>query len=97
MSWTHIQDTTPKARKEYECLLCGMKIPKGAVHTARSGVGDDGFDTFRMHHACEEKTRKWDAMNWECHDCMDFRERHFPHNAGAVATAVPESNQTARP
>jgi hypothetical protein len=74
MSWTHLSDTEPVARKDHECGLCGRRIPKGEKHSARRGIGDNGPETFRMHHACEARTRKWGQMEWECHDPMEFRE-----------------------
>jgi hypothetical protein len=72
--WYHLADTKPKARKDHQCLLCGEPIPKGTVHIARSGINDDGPDTFRMHISCEALTLKWDQGDWECHDAGEFRD-----------------------
>jgi hypothetical protein len=74
MSWTHLNDTKPRARKPHRCELCGLPITKGEVHVARRGIGDDGPCTFRMHIDCEALTKRWDQMDWECHDSSDFRE-----------------------
>lgn len=74
MSWTHLEDTTPKARKEHRCYLCELPIPKGTVHVARSGVDEDGFNKFRMHTDCEKITKPWGWEEWECHDAWEFRE-----------------------
>lgn len=74
MSWTHLEDTKPKAAKDHRCYLCERVIPKGEEHILRVGVNEDGFDRSRMHIACEEKTRRWDQWEWECHDAATFRE-----------------------
>ncbi len=42
MSWTHLSDTNPKARKDHFCELCERIILKGTVHVARRGIGDGG-------------------------------------------------------
>jgi len=74
MSWIHLSDTLPKARKQYRCELCGVEIPKGMEHVARRGIGDDGPITFRMHKPCEVVTRDWDESDWEscCGDTVEF-------------------------
>jgi hypothetical protein len=74
MSWIHIEDTTPKARKDYRCLLCERLIPKGIIHVARFGVGDEGKVKVRMHTACELMTRKWGVEEWENQDPYEFRK-----------------------
>jgi hypothetical protein len=73
MSWTHLSDTTPKARKDHRCGLCGLIILKGEVHVARRGIGDDGPCTFRMHTACCKETVNWTEDEWECSDPQEFR------------------------
>ncbi len=73
MSWTHLSDTMPKARKEHRCILCERIIPKGTVHVARRGIGDNGPCTTRMHTACELITRDWDWYEWENQDPFEFR------------------------
>jgi len=72
MSWTHISDTKPKARRDYRCELCGLTIPKGIVHVKR--VGADGeLISFRMHVQCDEATRKWSFEEWENTEPWTFR------------------------
>lgn len=66
MSWLHLSDTRPKARKDHRCELCGLTIAKGTVHVARRGIGDDGPCTFRMHDDCEKISRSWSYDDWEC-------------------------------
>lgn len=73
MSWTHLRDSRPKARKEYRCDLCGLRIRKGARHVRRDGVFDREFVSSRMHAVCESHTRDWDLDDWECRDEADFR------------------------
>lgn len=66
MSWTHLRDERPKARKAYRCFLCGEPIPVGEVHVSRAGVRDDGLETFRMHIECKAESDNWDPFDWEC-------------------------------
>lgn len=72
MSWTFLNETKPKARKEYFCILCDCKIEVGETHIARRGVGDDGPLTARMHLACELETKNWDQGDWEVNDPGEF-------------------------
>ena len=66
--WRHIQDSDATARKDHRCLLCGQKIAKGTKYTRRTGFGEDGPVTMRMHTECEAETRDWDEMDWETFD-----------------------------
>lgn len=52
MSWTHVRDTFPTARKTYRCAVCWEAIPVGEQHRARFGYGDNGPKTSRMHEDC---------------------------------------------
>lgn len=74
MSWTHLSDTTPRARKRYRCILCDGHIEHGQPHVARRGITDDGPRTFRMHILCESISKKWEWWEWEdlC-DPLEFR------------------------
>ena len=67
MSWTHLRDEVPKARKPYRCGVCNSLIGVGEKHVARTGVGDDGPETFRMHCECEEYSCEWKEDEWESH------------------------------
>lgn len=72
MSWTHLSDTQPRARKTYPCRVCLENIEVGEKHVARRGVGDEGPVTIRFHDECERITKSWDLMTWETHcpgDC----------------------------
>ena len=73
MSWTHIEDTKPKARKRYWCELCERWIEKGEIHVKRFGIGDDGRLSARMHITCEKLTRGWGIDEWENQDPSEFR------------------------
>lgn len=73
MSWSHLNDTRPKARKPHNCFLCGMSIPAGETYVRRSGITSDGLLCFAMHVPCESKTRSWGQDEWDCHDPDDFR------------------------
>jgi len=74
MSWTHLSDTNPKARKDHFCELCERIILKGTVHVARRGIGDGGPCTIRMHIACEIVSRGFDIDEWENLDPSEFRK-----------------------
>lgn len=75
MSWTHLSDSTPVARKPHRCYLCEGEIPKGEKHLCRTGIdGEAGRPvTFRMHLGCHELTKGWDEDDWGCFDPSDFR------------------------
>lgn len=74
MTWRHLKDETPRARRRYICGLCGLRIRKGARHVLRHGIDrGEGYTAFRMHAVCESLSRKWDADDWECHDDYEFR------------------------
>jgi len=81
MSWTHLNDTKPKARKRYRCVLCDHFIAKGEIHVARRGIGDDGPCTARMHTLCESLTHDWDYTDWECYEPGAFRQEVEEHLA----------------
>lgn len=72
MSWVHLSDTKPKAQKQYDCCICDEVIERGEKHVARRGAGEGQIVTMRMHFDCEECSKTWDIMEWECHlpgDC----------------------------
>lgn len=73
MSWTHIEDTTPKARHKYICLLCSRFIDKGEKHIKRFGFTEEGKESIRMHFDCEKLTWDWDEADWECGEPEEFR------------------------
>lgn len=83
MSWVHLEDTRPVARKAYECYLCERPIAEGERHVKRAGVDEDGRGSFRMHAACEAKTREWDEHSWMCHDAGEFRHYELEEGGGA--------------
>lgn len=66
MSYRHLRDTRPTARKEYRCFLCGIPIAVGTKQPRQSGARDGGLDSFRMHELCESKAAKWSIDDWEC-------------------------------
>ena len=66
MSWTHLKDTEPVARKPYRCRLCNEEISVGEKHIARTGIWEGSPVTFRMHPECEKETDYWDDDDWEC-------------------------------
>ena len=77
MSWTHLSDTEPRARREYRCCLCGLRIRQNARHVARRGVLDDKPVTTRMHAVCEDAASEWEEEGWECLDQLAFRQHEL--------------------
>ena len=56
---TKLSETTPRARKEYSCLICGQQIRKGERHQKFVCLDDDSLDpnkfrSFRSHIQCPE-------------------------------------------
>lgn len=85
MSWKHIRDATPVARREHQCYLCEQPIPAGEQHVRRVGRNDGGFDSFRMHAYCDVLSRDWDEYQWESPDSAEFRrqlEARWPNPNG---------------
>lgn len=74
MSWQHLNDKTPRARRRYRCYLCGAAIEIGEVYLRRTGVADCAMVSAKMHITCEEKTREWDEMDWETFLSGDLKE-----------------------
>jgi hypothetical protein len=83
MSWTHIEDTTQRARKRYQCELCLEAIEKGDVYVRRYGVSEDGKTSFLMHPECERETKEWNYMEWESFQCGDFERPKILTNPAA--------------
>ena len=52
MSFTQLSQSYPIARKEHICIWCGEKIEKGEKYYCYSGIGDDGFQTNKLHLEC---------------------------------------------
>ena len=90
--WTHIEDTTPKARKNHRCYLCGLMIPKGLEHVKRFGADSgEGLSSFRMHYQCERVAQAWSQDDWErMPDEWSFRNEDLP----PIALAEIQSMET---
>lgn len=86
MSWMHVEDTKPKARKRHVCLLCGFGIEVGEVYVRRFGFGDEGPCSFEMHVRCERLTAewRWEDADWEDHDVGEFRVAMAAMDAAAL-------------
>ena len=97
MSWTHIRDTKPVARKNYRCALCGMEIPKGMKHVVRVGANCGEMIRSRMHDQCELATKTWIEEDWENTDEWTFRnEVILPHIRAEVAGEIVRISADAR-
>lgn len=53
MSWSHIADAHPIARKVHQCVWCGQMIEKGEKHYSYTGTMDGEFQHNRAHLDCE--------------------------------------------
>lgn len=58
MSYTHLRDSQPKARKDHKCTWCGKLIPKGTIYNYSSGVFDGSFCTSHLHDECLKAQQK---------------------------------------
>lgn len=74
MSWLSLSSSQPHGRKAYRCDLCGLKIKKGAKHWAIVGKLDGKVYTSRCHAVCNQATRNWDQMDFDCADEYEFRK-----------------------
>lgn len=67
MSDFHV-GTTPRARKEHHCDLCGRPIAPGTVHALGRGMFDGYFYAYRHHLACQAVVQAWGRAfdyDWE--------------------------------
>ena len=55
MSYTALDITTPKARKEHACTYCGEKILIGSTYYREKGVYDGGMQSLAYHPECEKQ------------------------------------------
>lgn len=77
MSYMHLEDKTPRARKPYGCYLCGRTIPVGERYVYRTGVDAGTLTVTRMHAACEALTEDWGEDDWTSHDVEEFRRKEL--------------------
>lgn len=52
MSWQHISESAPHARKPHSCCWYGESIPKGTVHRVFVGRLNGDLQTNRWHTEC---------------------------------------------
>lgn len=78
MAWQHLSDSRPKARKRHSCYLCCNSIQPGQVYVRRNGVEGREFHSVAMHLECEEQTRDWDYIDWECFTPGDWPDECTP-------------------
>ena len=66
-----------KARKDYECDLCHLKILSGTKHYTHAVADDGTCVTWRYHLICESKTHDWDDDDFAtCITGADFRQAY---------------------
>lgn len=84
MSWTHLRDTHPRARRRHVCHLCELPIEAGEIHVLRVGRFEWKLASQRMHMACESLTQSWRREDWEAGlDAGEFRKMLARQNAQA--------------
>lgn len=88
MSWIHLEDSTPVARKPYRCYLCDLRIEAGERHVKRAGINDDGLCSVRMHAECCAMASTWDEDAWECIDASEVRLELAEYRAAQAGKAV---------
>ena len=89
MSWTHLQEGRPVARKQYYCCLCGLPIPSGIQYAKRVGVMDGEMVAMRMHLQCEQASSKLTVEEWETFpDAGDFQKYNLAPAALAEIKAL---------
>lgn len=54
MSYTHVNDSSPIARKRHVCMGCGESIAPGEKYLRRFGFGEYGPQTDTWHFECEQ-------------------------------------------
>jgi len=75
MSWRHLSEKRPTAKREHSCFCCGLMITVGEKYRKRAGADDDRLLTMRMHERCAAITdAEYEQDDWECHDVAEFRE-----------------------
>jgi hypothetical protein len=52
MSITYLRETTPVARKPYDCIWCREKIKRGEKHDHQISVFDGNLQDQRWHPEC---------------------------------------------
>jgi len=65
VSWRHLKDSEPVARRDHSCFLCGQQIPAGEQYVRRVGFDDRELVTTTMHTECDVETWDWDQTDWE--------------------------------
>lgn len=65
MSVTVLRETTPIAKKDHICMLCGCSIPKGQKYRCQTNVYDSVPYLFKCHQECHEVARELD-MYFDC-------------------------------
>lgn len=69
----NLSTTTPKARKPYRCDYCELPIDAGDTHVKSTGICDGYVYSLRIHTACADLARGWDADDWWDVDTDEFR------------------------
>lgn len=68
-----------KAKKNYQCELCGLKILAGTKYSIHTWVDSDKIHSMKKHIVCDSiALDNWRSSDWEDwdHDFIWFRETY---------------------
>jgi len=86
VSWAHLSDRHPVARKQHRCFACWTVIEVGQKHIYRVGVYDGDIQTARFHYECEAFAFSDET---ECDPCSVDRCEAIEFYAAKHAEATP--------
>jgi hypothetical protein len=69
MSYQSISTTTPKAKKQHQCIWCGELILIGEIHFKEVGEYEGDFQSNRYHNECHSAADKYFKESGE--NCFD--------------------------
>ena len=95
-----LSESSPIARKQHRCDLCGLPIVVGEKYNRRTGVWDGSMATMKVHVACDEVASRiyTHQDDWESIDPCDFRELlKKGEDMSIEANALPTGGMHPRP
>jgi len=73
MSYRLISETSPTARKQYDCIWCVEKIAEGEIHVHEVSNYDGELQGHRWHPECHEVAKNYfresGEEQFEAHEC----------------------------
>lgn len=59
MTWQHLSDTRPKARKRHQCFICRTAIWRGTIYRRSAFTFDGSAYVIKEHVECSRVAAKW--------------------------------------